>query len=194
MKKARKMVILLTVMALFVTSLCSSNVYAGINQENGQYPYIMFANEINFVSEHVVVNGNYIRNSTEPMIDKQRSVIREFILNDDYQNNINSDETITLEQISNSNVGCVQDINIEQDVINTESVLYSEKGNVNIIATDVNLKGLIYAPEGKICITAKNVNLNVILISKEITIFADNITANTNQEMASFLGTEENQP
>lgn len=190
MKKTIKLVSFLIAMALFITSLYSSDVYAGTNQNNGQYPYIMFANEINFVSEHVVVNGNYTENSTEPMIDKQRSVIKEFILNDNYQNNINSDETITLAQISNSNVGCVQDINIEQDVINSESVLYSEKGNINIHATDINLKGLIYAPKGTICITAKNVNLNTILIAKEITIYADNITANTNQEMACFLGTE----
>ena len=87
MKKTIKFVSFLIAVALFITSLHSSDVYAGTNQEDGRYPYIMFANEINFVSEHVVVNGNYTENSTEPMIDKQRSVIKEFILNDNYQNN-----------------------------------------------------------------------------------------------------------
>lgn len=191
MKKiSKKIFTTLIAMSLFVTSLYSGNVYANTNEESEQYKYIMFADKINLDSKHVVVNGNYIENSAEPMIDKQRSIIKKFILNNAYNNNLYSDETIALSQISNSNVGCVQDINIEQGTINTDSVLYSEKGNININATDVNFKGLIYAPAGTICITGKNVNLNAILIANDITIRADNITANKNREMANFLGTE----
>lgn len=165
-KKGRNLKALSIAMTLFVSSLYSSNVYAATSQPNNQYPYTMFADDIHFVSDHISVNGDCIENTTEAMIDKQRSVIKEFILNDDKQNNINSDETISIAQISNCNVGCVQDINIDQNVINTDSVLYSEKGNIDISATDINLKGLLYAPEGTICITAKNVNLKAILIAK----------------------------
>lgn len=191
MKKiCKKIGTVLIAISFFVTALYCENVYADTNKESVQYKYIMFADKINLDSKHVVVNGNYIEKSAEPMIDKQRSIIKEFILNNAYHNNKYSDEMITLREISNFNVGCVQDINIEQDTINTDSVLYSENGNVNINATNVNFQGLIYAPTGTISITGKNVNLNAILIAKEITVHAENFTANENQEMASFLGTE----
>ncbi len=190
MQKIKKILTALIAVALSVTSLSVDNVYAVSNEGDGSYKYVMFADKIELNSSHVSINGKYTDNPTETMLDKQRSVVKNFILSNINSENGYSDETIILKKLENSNMGCIQDINVDQDVINTDSVLYSENGNINISSTDVNYKGLIYAPAGTINITGKNVNLNAILIAKEINTNAENITANKNQEMADFLGTE----
>ncbi|SFR62514.1 hypothetical protein [Anaeromicropila populeti] len=86
------------------------------------------------------------------MIDKQRSVISKFIMNrnGDEENKTYSDESIVLNELENLNYGCINNIKINQEVINTKSALYSKNGNIDIDGTNINYSGLIYAPNGSI--------------------------------------------
>lgn len=84
-----------------------------------------------------------------------------------------------------------ENIELNGEVENTsESVIFSENGDIVIDTTNLNLNGLVYAPEGCIDITAQNLNMNnVIIIADTIKIECPSLNANHNNLMAEFIGT-----
>ena len=85
-----------------------------------------------------------------------------------------------------------ENIELNGEVENTsESVIFSESGDIVIDTTNLNLNGLVYAPEGCINITAQNLNMNnVIIIADTIRIECPSLNANHNNLMAEFIGTD----
>lgn len=85
-----------------------------------------------------------------------------------------------------------ENIELNGEVENTsESVIFSESGDIVIDTTNLNLNGLVYAPEGCIDITAQNLNMNnVIIIADTIRIECPSLNVNHNNLMAEFIGTD----
>jgi hypothetical protein len=58
------------------------------------------------------------------------------------------------------------------------SVIYSENGNINIIAENFSYNGLIFAPNGTVRISSGNTAINGTVIAKELIIEGGNTNIN----------------
>ena len=92
----------------------------------------------------------------------------------------------------NASIKAEDDITISGNVNNTSnSVIYSEFGDVVMDSTNVNLSGMIYAPLGNVEINAQSINLNnVVIIADTITLNSNCINANYGKSYAQFAGTQ----
>lgn len=81
------------------------------------------------------------------------------------------------------------DIYILGDVQNTsDTVIYSQYGDINIDCNNVSLNGLIYAPFGVVHITASNLNMNnTMIIANKIIIDAPNVNINYSEHFGSYF-------
>lgn len=132
------------------------------------------------------LNGMYF-GSAEPV---------EFVDISDGNINVNSpvdaDENVSFNGNVNisSAVKAGEDICISGNVSNaSNTVLYSEFGDIIIESSNVNLSGIVYAPLGNVEITADNINLNnVIIIADTITLTSNNVNANYSGNYAGAAG------
>ena len=92
----------------------------------------------------------------------------------------------------NGAIRAAEDISISGLVGNfSNTVLYSEFGDITLDAACLNFTGLIYAPLGNVEIDANFLNLNnVVIIADTITLNADHINANYSRTYGKAVGTE----
>ncbi len=155
------------------------------------------------------VNGTKLEHAGQDMIYIPEKIQTTYFtgvnvveISEDYiveENNININEATEvageISLIGNININnavmASGDIIFDGDVKNSNnSVIYSKYGDIIINSQNVNLNGLVYAPFGDVVVTGQNLNLNsVIIIADKITFHCPNVNANTNNEMAKFVGT-----
>lgn len=155
------------------------------------------------------VNGTKLEHAEQDMIYIPEKIQTEYFtgsnvveIAEDYiveETNININEATEvageISLIGNININnavmASGDIIFDGDVKNSNnSVIYSKYGDIIINSQNVNLNGLVYAPFGDVVVTGQNLNLNsVIIIADKITFHCPNVNANTNNEMAKFVGT-----
>ncbi|MCM1228016.1 MAG: hypothetical protein NC320_11455 [Clostridium sp.] len=73
----------------------------------------------------------------------------------------------------------------DSEIFNVQSVLYSEKGNININSKNATINGFVYAPNGKVTINSQNLNITGTIVAKEIEIVSD---SNLNFTIAQIDG------
>jgi hypothetical protein len=121
-----------------------------------------------------------------------------YVLNDMNVNISNNIYTTSNMQITgNTNLnGCIAaDEGIElkgQNFNANNAVVFSQYGDININSIDnVNINGLLYAPNGTITINSgSNVQINGAILADTIIINGSNVTFNTNNSVAQFIGTQ----
>lgn len=76
------------------------------------------------------------------------------------------------------------------DVQNSsDTVIYSQYGNIEMNCNNVNLNGLIYAPFGNVHIKAGNLNMNsAMIIADTITIEAPSVNMNYSEHFSKYFG------
>ena len=113
------------------------------------------------------------------------------------ETNINISSPLSVEGITTiqgnisiqAGVKSKDDIYILGDVQNTsDTVIYSQYGDINIDCNNVSLNGLIYAPFGVVNITASNLNMNnTMIIANKIIIDAPNVNINYSEHFGSYF-------
>lgn len=113
------------------------------------------------------------------------------------ETNINISSPLSVEGITTmqgnisiqAGVKSKDDIYILGDVQNTsDTVIYSQYGDINIDCNNVSLNGLIYAPFGVVHITASNLNMNnTMIIANKIIIDAPNVNINYSEHFGSYF-------
>lgn len=189
--------------AVIITVLPNLIVNAQDKCEIEKYPYVMFANNIKVKSDSTDVNGKVYSNNSnknvkklsnpnkkEEMIDKQYSIIADFIFGNCFcdKEPLYSEDDIEYFNELDCNIGSFNNITINRNVINSDNiVLYSRGGDITINSDNFNFKGLIYAPKGTVKITGENINIDGIIISDKININAKNVNINQNNFFAEYL-------
>lgn len=163
---------------------------------------------ISSTADNFNVNGTKTENADEAMIYCSKKLDYAYFKGNDVETysedyiyedmNININNPIEtegkIELTGNINlttgIKAFENIELNGEVENTsESVIFSESGDIVIDTTNLNLNGLVYAPEGCIDITAQNLNMNnVIIIADTIRIECPSLNANNNNLMAEFIG------
>lgn len=154
-------------------------------------------------------NGNLIEKSSDNMIyifdkiDKKyfNSAETNYYYNDcliDEQNiYIDKDTEVKgiINLIGNVNIKnaikALDNIIVNGDVknVSNNSIIFSKYGDIIINSSNVNISGLIYAPFGEVKIISQNIDLNgVIIIAKKVTINAECININKNNDLARLVG------
>ena len=89
-----------------------------------------------------------------------------------------------------SGIKSKDDIILSGDVQNSSNtVIYSQYGNIEIDCNNVNLNGLIYAPFGNVHIKASNLNMNnTMIIADTITIEAPSVNVNYSERFGKYFG------
>lgn len=161
-------------------------------------------------SGNININGMKTENVNEEMLYVQKKLNYSYfsgdnveMYTDDYtleEQNININNPMdvngTLEMTGNINLNsgikAFEDVSLNGEVKNTNnSVIFSEKGDININTSNTNFSGLIYAPYGDIVIDTDNLNLNnVVIIGQTITLDCPSINANYSTYAAELVGTE----
>ena len=140
--------------------------------------YIPNRIEEDFFSGHSVeeIEGDYDLDETNININLPLSVcgVTELTGNINIQSGIKSKDDIILS-------GDVQN--------SSNTVIYSQYGNIEIDCNNVNLNGLIYAPFGNVHIKASNLNMNnTMIIADTITIEAPSVNVNYSERFGKYFG------
>ncbi len=140
--------------------------------------YIPNRIEEDFFSGHSVeeIEGDYDLDETNININLPLSVcgVTELTGNINIQSGIKSKDDIILS-------GDVQN--------SSNTVIYSQYGNIEIDCNNVNLNGLIYAPFGNVHIKAINLNMNnTMIIADTITIEAPSVNVNYSERFGKYFG------
>lgn len=159
--------------------------------------------------EYEGINGTVYENQENCMID-YHSTIEELYFNDevnyidysytpaDYNENITMSTFVEGEFNSTSNVSLnntalmtTEDIVVNSGSFNsTNSVVYSQLGDIYIDTDNFSSSGLIYAPFGTVYIESGSVNINGAVIAQSIEIVGDyNVNINKNDNFMRTLGT-----
>ena len=160
------------------------------------------------VSHYESVNGTVYEDQENCMID-YHSAIEELYFFDEvnyidydytstsYNENIFIPTFVEGEFNSYSNVAVnntalmtIDSITVESNTFNsTNSVIYSQLGDIYIETDNFSASGLIYAPFGKVYIKSENININGSVIAQDIEIIGNyNININKNEGFMRTLG------
>lgn len=160
------------------------------------------------ISDYESINGTVYENQENFMID-YHSTIEELYFCDDvnyidysytpttYNENINVPTFVEGEFNSYSNVAVnntavmtVDSIIVQADSFNsTNSVIYSQLGDIYIESDYFSASGLIYAPFGKVFIESESINISGTIIAQDIEIVGNyNVNINKNESFMRNLG------
>lgn len=194
---SKKIVGIVLCVAMVVGLIPNLSAFARDNNVGSEYAYVMYANDVQIKASYTSVNGQVYSKNDEvnnehqsvdqpEMIDRQYSIIADYIFN-----GLFSDNDFTYTNELNQSIGSLKNIIINRETVNSSDiVLYSRDGNITINSDNFNFKGLIYAPNGTVNITGKNINIDGIIISDKICINAKNVNINKNIFFANYLGNE----
>jgi hypothetical protein len=98
---------------------------------------------------------------------------------------INLDGNVSL----NSGLSATEDVVIDGGNVNgNNSLIYSEKGNITVDASNKSYLGVIYAPAGTVEITSPSIHIQGVIIAQNIILNGDNITVTHDSNIAKIVG------
>lgn len=160
------------------------------------------------ISDYEIINGTVYENQENFMID-YHSIIEELYFCGDvnyieydytpttYNENINVSTFVEGEFNSYSNVAVnnaalmtVGNVIVQADSFNsTDSVIYSQLGDIYIESDNFSASGLIYAPFGKVFIESESINISGTVIAQDIEIVGNyNVNINKNEGFMRNFG------
>ncbi len=141
--------------------------YEGINgviyedQDNVMIDYHPTIEEMYFDGE-----VNYIEYSYESTNDNENIDVSTFV-----EGEYTSSSNVA---VNDTALMVIDSINVNADSFNsTNSVIYSQLGDIHIESNSFSASGLIYAPFGKVFIESESVNINGAIIAQDIEIVGD---------------------
>lgn len=157
-------------------------VYAsdGYNSES----VVIQANKISKQGNYICINGE--EEIVERVIDLRgikrflnSKTLKYDILyygNDEYDNSASIYSSSSIE-LNSGSIKLSDVIVAEGDVVtnstvltSSDTIIYSENGDISISASEINYEGIIYAPNGRVTINASSVNFVGKIIAKEVNI------------------------
>lgn len=162
------------------TTICdyeSINGTAYENQENFMIDYHSTIEELYFYDDVNYIDYSYIPTTYNENINVSTFVEGEF----------NSCSNVA---VNNTALMTVDNVTVQADSFNsTNSVIYSQLGDIHIESDNFSASGLIYAPFGKVYIESNSINISGSIIAQEIEIVGNyNVNINKNESFMENMG------